>query len=77
MQSTGFGVSKESALHQIGRDFAVLPPLGLGMGLLLGSTGHLSSNTYFGQPEREYLKICSSLPVHKLIFRGCELWRPE
>lgn len=75
MQSSGFGVSKESALLQISRDFAVLLPLGLGMGL--GSTGHLSSNTCFGQLEREHLKICSSLPVHKLIFRGHELWRPE
>jgi len=44
------------------------------MGLFLGSTGHLSANTCFGQLEREPLKTCSSLPVDKLIFREHELF---
>lgn len=61
MQSAGFGISKESALPQTGRNCAPLLPVGLGAGLLLGSTEHLSSNTCFDQLEQ--LKISSFLPV--------------
>lgn len=61
MQGAGFGISKEPALPQTGRDCAPLLPVGPGAGLLLGSAEHLSSNTCFGQLE--HLNISSFPPV--------------